>query len=88
MATYLVLENLDGIMGLIVIIFHIIISIYVFRKMRYPLLLMVNLMFSIFLSWLSFSYDISMTPYIQIFDILINAIFLVYSIEQQLKKRG
>lgn len=71
------LINLEGIMAMCIMLFHIIISLACYLKMRRWILILTNFLFSVILGFASFQYYIPLAPYIQIFDIMINVFLLI-----------
>lgn len=73
----LVLSNLDGMLGLLVIFFLIALSVYLWKKAKSFPISFLCFIFSILIGFMTFSYEIPTSPWIQIFNILLNIYILV-----------
>lgn len=76
--TDVIFQNFDGLMVLIIIFFHIVFSLYIWKKAKRFTLLFINFAFSILMGINSFNYWIPLQIYIVIFDILLNGYFFAY----------
>lgn len=80
--TTLIIGNLEGLMAMIVMIFHLIFSIVLFIKVRRWIVQLFNLIFAIAMGLGSLQYFYSLQVYVMYLDIFINMmLFLIISLK-------
>lgn len=75
--TTIQIQNLEGLMTMVIMGFHILISIILYLKVRRFIVILTNLMFSIIFGLASLSYFYSMQIWILFFDIMLNLLLFV-----------
>lgn len=81
--TTIILQNFEGLMAMGVVFFHILISLIVYIKIHGKhkwLLMLLNLMFSIFFGLSSLQYFYSLQIWVMYFDIYLNLILFILSV--------
>ena len=69
--------EIEPIICITIIIFQLLLAIYFYKKMRIPVLIITNYLFSIIITITSLQYSIPFNPFIQIFILFIHSVLFL-----------
>lgn len=71
--------NFGSLFSLGIMLFHLLVSLYIFKRVRIWIIIFLNFCFSVIFGIGSFQYPFPMQIYLVFFDILLNAIYLTWN---------